>query len=1096
MTPEDPKRTAPRTPPAAPLRDTKSRAADSSSASTGRSAAPATPAGTGTVARTPSDVARLEADALARAAAGVPGYALLRELGRGGMGVVYEARHLKLNRVVALKMMLGGEQAGGDEMARFLAEAEAVAAVEHENVVRVYDFGEADGRPFMALEYCPGGTLTQLLPRAPEQATDPRGTAALVAAVARGVAAAHAAGVVHRDLKPGNVFLDADGTPRVADFGLAKRGEGTDVTRTGVGMGTPSYMAPEQARDAKFVGPPADVWALGVILYQALTGARPFVADSAIELMLRIELDDPVPPRKVVPTVPRDLELICLKCLEKKPSDRYPTAAELADDLDRYLEGRPIRVRPAGPAERAYKWARRNKAATAALAAAACALVVGIGFLVALVWADTQGKKRAEAQAAVEKADDDAEKAKREQEAARQREREAQRARAAAQHAQYVERLLSAAQQRYDNPPEGLRLLEDPDVCPPDRREVAWHILHRVCRREYLTLPDLGATAIAAAPDSKILAVGTGGPKPVVRLLDVETGKEVRALPGHTAGVVAVAFAAAGKVLASADAGGTIRLWEVPSARPEGGDTGAPARVLTAWPKGVRSLAVSPDGRWLAAGQAGHALADKSPCEIKLWDLQKGGDPTTLTGHTGPVCALAFNSAGDTLASTAPDGTARLWDMNPARERHTLKHSGWVTCVAFSPDGKTVVAGNADGVIRVWDASDGREVRNWNGMAAGAYGVAFSPDGAVLATAHEGGKVGVMQVKLWNPNTGKQLFAFDMGKGRIDALTYTPDGRVLAAIDQNGVVRAWRMKLTDEDAVIPAHGRGYAVAYSPDGQTLATGGGFPVIGGEVRLWDAATGAPRRQLGTHRGKVTAVAYAPDGATLASAGDDGTVKLWDVATGAERRAIPAHAKAVRCVAFAPDGHTLASCGEDGAVSVWYTQTGEKRFGLSGHERAVMAVAFSPDGRTLASAGHDGVVRLWDPADGRPKAQWNCGQSQFALAFAPDGETLYCGDKSGVRARRVATGEATATRDITVAKAGQAGWAFSLSLSRDGRTLAIGCTDGTARLWDAVGMRDVLVFSVGGSEDGGVKCVSLSPGGRALAGMGIDGKVRVWR
>ncbi len=312
-------------------------------------------------------------------AAIVPGYVLLRELGRGGMGVVFEARHVKLNRVVALKMRLGGEQVGKGELLRFMAEAEAVAAVKHENVVQVYDYGEANGHPFMALEYCPGGTLgahlKQTKKRAPGSAA--RGAAELLAQVARGVAAAHEQGIVHRDLKPGNVFLDADGVPKVADFGLAKRGEGTDVTRTGQVMGTPAYMSPEQAKgETKFVGPQTDVWALGVMLYEALVGTRPFTG-TVQEVLAQVQNADPVPPRKLVPAVPRDLELICLHCLSKAAHERYPTAKHLADDLARYLRHEPISVRPAGPVERAAKWVRRNQVVSAAAAAVFLALSLG-----------------------------------------------------------------------------------------------------------------------------------------------------------------------------------------------------------------------------------------------------------------------------------------------------------------------------------------------------------------------------------------------------------------------------------------------------------------------------------------------------------------------------------------------------------------------------------------------------------------------------------------------------------------------------------------------------------------------------------------------
>ncbi|MBM3981152.1 MAG: hypothetical protein FJ304_12860 [Planctomycetes bacterium] len=373
----EPGPTVPRLPAAQPSADDTKPRGDSCTPDPNRTSdhAPApddtarrTPAGGSTVARPGAEV--------------VPGYVLLRELGRGGMGVVYEARHLKLNRVVALKMMLGGEHVGKGELLRFLAEAEAVAAVEHENVVRVYDYGEAHGRPYMALEFCAGGTLGECLKnsklRAP--ATVMRDATKLFAQVARGVAAAHKQGIVHRDLKPGNVFLDADGVPKVADFGLAKRGEGTDVTRSGQVMGTPAYMSPEQAKgETKFVGPQADVWALGVMLYEALTGTRPFTG-TVQEVLAQVQNVDPVPPRKVAPSVPRDLELLCLHCLSKAAHERYPTASELADDLDRYLPHEPISVRPTGPFERTAKWVRRNRVVSAAAAVVFLALSLGLGF--------------------------------------------------------------------------------------------------------------------------------------------------------------------------------------------------------------------------------------------------------------------------------------------------------------------------------------------------------------------------------------------------------------------------------------------------------------------------------------------------------------------------------------------------------------------------------------------------------------------------------------------------------------------------------------------------------------------------------------------
>jgi serine/threonine protein kinase len=306
-------------------------------------------------------------------AAAIPGYELLEEVGRGGMGVVYKARQLSLNRTVALKMVLGADHADPNNLVRFLSEAEVVAAIRHPNVVQVYEYGQHVGRPFFAMEYLGGGSLTELLRSTGRLA--PRDAAVLVEQVARGVQAAHDLGTVHRDLKPGNVLLQiADlrltiespepvaevssqspithlqsSIPKVTDFGIAKRSTQADLTRTGAVMGTPAYMSPEQAAGrAKFVGPAADIYALGVILYECLTGRVPFEAEDTVRLLLKVVEDEPPPLHAFAPEVPRDLEAVCLKCLRKDPHARYPTAGELADDLRRFLNAEPVTARSTG----------------------------------------------------------------------------------------------------------------------------------------------------------------------------------------------------------------------------------------------------------------------------------------------------------------------------------------------------------------------------------------------------------------------------------------------------------------------------------------------------------------------------------------------------------------------------------------------------------------------------------------------------------------------------------------------------------------------------------------------------------------------------
>jgi tetratricopeptide (TPR) repeat protein len=320
----------------------------------------------------------------------IPGYEIQSLLGRGGMGIVYKARHIGLGRTVAIKMLLAGPHAGGPELARFRAEAEAVARLQHPHVVQVFEVGDHGGQPYFSLEYVDGGHLGQQIGGTPQP---PRDAAQLVETLARAVHEAHQRGVVHRDLKPANILLRADGTPKISDFGLAKRLEGESQTVTGAVMGTPSYMAPEQARGDKEIGPAADIYALGAILYEALTGRAPFRGETPWDTVAQVIADEPVPPTRLQPKLPRDLETICVKCLQKEPSRRYASAEELADELRRCLEGKPIVARPVRWWEKTWKWARRHPAVAASLAACLLAIAGGLAATTAM-WRVAESRRK------------------------------------------------------------------------------------------------------------------------------------------------------------------------------------------------------------------------------------------------------------------------------------------------------------------------------------------------------------------------------------------------------------------------------------------------------------------------------------------------------------------------------------------------------------------------------------------------------------------------------------------------------------------------------------------------------------------------------
>lgn len=685
----------------------------------------------------------------------VPGFEIVRPLGRGGMGRVYLAWQKSLKRAVALKIVRGRGADDGHDLARFRIEAEAVARLHHPNIVQVYEVGDCERGAFLVLEYLDGGNLAESIRGTPQ----PAGVAAeRLEILARAVDHAHLCDIVHRDLKPANILLTADGVPKVADFGLAKilAGAGQSPTQTGDLMGTPSYMAPEQADGrARSVGPATDVYALGAILYEMLTGRPPFLAETPMETAFLVVTGDPVPPRRLQPKVPKDLETICLQCLQKEPRRRYASAREMAEDLRRFLEGKPVVARPLSWMERALKWSRRRPAAAVLIVVSLLIVLVGLPG-VTWLWqqtaaslADVQNARRAERQQLADKL-------------------------VALAHRDWVAGDLERAQQH---------LAE----CPAEFRGADWHYLSRACGACLLTFNKAAGVSgvLAWDPDSRRLAAGFGT---VAKVWDAATGHDLLELPDHRVPINNLAFASGGHQLV------TVGQFHR-SVR----QRGTPLLEAKVWDLAggqlVRSFSHDERGYTPFMSFDGRRLAFFTADAVRLWDVMAGREIRTLAG-AGLLRALSRD--GERIATAPDDNTLAVWEAATGELSCRLEwRNARLHGPAFSADGRLIAGpqhggkGNITPIVRVCDTVTRRDVCPPLDHADGVVSLAFDPSGRRLAAS-----VSDKSIVLWDLSTGRELVVLRGHQHRVQCVEFSPDGQYLASASE-GVVKTWDVRPFD-----------------------------------------------------------------------------------------------------------------------------------------------------------------------------------------------------------------------------------------------------------------------------------------------------------
>lgn len=1016
-------------------------------------------------------------------------YELIELIAQGGMGVVYKARQKSLNRVVALKTVLFGPQASPDFVKRFQAEAVAAASLQHPNIVAIHEVGVHEGQHFFVMDYVDGPSLAQVAGRQPLPA---RRAAGYLKTIAEAIHYAHEHGILHRDLKPSNVLIDAQEQPRVTDFGLAKSlsdaqmSSSTQLTLSWEVLGSPSYIPPEQALGKRgTVSRQSDVYALGATLYHLVTGRPPFQGETITEVLQQVLNSEPLAPHLLQPSVPRDLETICLKCLEKEAPRRYQSAQELADDAGRFLESKPIRARPVGAIGKAWKWCHRRPALAAMGAALALTGALGLAGVGWQWHRAVSGELMA-------------------------------RRNAYAGDMLLLQRALADHQRDATmfllNRHRPIRL-SSPNARSPatDLCDWEWRHLWQLCRSDEsvvlhrsasgihtLALSAGGQTlavgcgngtalwsmpqrklvmelpvaadrgALAFSPKENLLAIGTGGIEkaPRVELWSLDAQPITQTLP-RNATVRSLAFSPDGEWLATFDdlGGIAVEAWKtgrvvtnftVPQPRMPGvgvvafspnglwlaiGEDYGPIRLLNlrTWTQarpdpqttaGVTALAFSPDSDLLAAG------CDYSSGLVRVWHAPAWDKPRwQFTSQHDNCSGLAFSSDGSRLASAFREGIIRLWRLADQTEERCLQNlEEDLTCFAMLPDDHTLVTGGAGGSLRLWDSlgAKPRPVTYTNWQVSLGFNSLATADAPTFARETLG--------------AAARRFGF----------VFTPDSKSFISTDTNGSLALWDAQSVQITERLSALGSNHwGLALSPDGHWLAAG----TSSGKLAIWDWTSRREATNFTMNAEWFGLLHFSQSGnffvATAVDNAWDGRTRIWR--TGQWREVTPANLRSTNAWSAElspPDDRTLAVGYGNGNIKLFDFRTGEQRAAFANHAAQVNGLLFTPDGRTLISSSLDRSTRIWDVAAGRELTILH-GLVGFAIALTPDGRRLTTG--SELPGSAVKLWDPISGREV-LSLPGKGEFFAQVVFSPDGNLLAAISLSGTANLWRAPSWKEI--------------------------------------
>jgi WD40 repeat protein/predicted Ser/Thr protein kinase len=997
-------------------------------------------------------------------------YELLSLLGEGGMGVVYRARQSTPDRIVALKIIrpdrlataVSGQQQKVIE--RFRAEAQAVAQLEHDNILPLYDVGEINGRPFFSMRHVEGRGLEEVLRNGP---MPDLAAAAILEPVARAVHYAHSRGLVHRDIKPRNILLDGNGRPYVTDFGLAKSlASGQELTQTLEVLGTPAYMSPEQALGQSELGPATDIYSQGATLYELITGRPPFRAASVAETLRQVIHDEPVSPRRLNPAVHRDLETICLKCLQKEPRHRIESAAQLADELQRFQRGEPILSRPISFTARGASWCRRNPQQAGLVLAVTVVLMLGT--VVSSAFA-VRNRRLADSERELrEEAEDAGQQQKRLAEQAR-RDRDQAVRNAYLADMRLIDRALEAGQH---GRVEDLLAAHLPQAGQQDLRGWVWYWQLARSRLQVTRLHDRGPPIrdLQVSPDRSRVAVLQGE---VFRCWDTATteptidwagladanvfawspdASQVAVVNSETLTVYSLAdqsivwqrdhgggsfssldWSRNGNWLAGADGDRSVCIWDART-----GEETANIEV----PDRLYAVDWRPDGERLAIACRKHLL---------VWGLSERGFAAEkeFPGWEGPF-TVAWSPEGRRIAYGAghADFPVEIWDVGRDVVQTLRGHVDEVWAVRWSPDGSQLASGGYDRTIRIWDATNGQLIQVLDGHRRQVKHLDWSGDGSRLYSAGDDGLVNV-----WRMNEPDSLAVLlGQHKEAVERVKWSPDGTRLVSAGWDQSVFAWNVRTGRRVVEIQrpgGHSSGPA-AWRFDGRQLAVSQRLAeTMKSEIVLYDALLGECQGRLAEVPFLTDEVEWSPDGRFVAVSGESSLVYVFDVSKGTKLHCWQANCSRVQDMAWSPDGQSLALCGQGHVLEIWDASTGQMRveLGMRGAE-VREGVCWSPNSKKIASVSSTGVVQIWDCASATLERElWGHRGGVVAVDWSPDGRLLASGGKDGeVRIWSTASGAellSLASHDRPVR---------SVAWSPDGQRLASGGWDNVVRIWDA--------------------------------------------